>query len=199
MTQTAEAKHDLSDLARRARDGDQVAFREWLQATHGRVFRVALRTLGNTQAAEDVTQETFVRAWQGMARLTEPKASLGWVCRIARNVATDRLRKPVQREVLLGADDGGTPFMERVKSIAPGPEETLLSEENRVKVRTAIEALKPKHRTVLLLREVDDMSYDEIATVMGLPRGTVESRIHRARAKVKKALLRALKRETRSE
>jgi RNA polymerase sigma-70 factor (ECF subfamily) len=188
---------DLAALAARARDGDQAAFRAWLEATTGTVFRVAVRTLGDAQAAEDVTQETYVRAWRGFAQLETPGASLGWVCRIARNVATDRLRSPLRREAFI--TDGPSSrdsAAERMQHPGSSPEEAALAKEERARVRAAVVSLAPKLRTVLLLREMDGMTYEEIATVTGVPRGTVESRIHRARTRLKRTLERAARRES---
>lgn len=193
---------DLAPLARRAAGGDREAFRAWLEATHAVVYRVALRMLGDPAGAQDVTQEAFARAWQNMARLRKPEASLGWVCRIARNVAADKLRGPARREILVldkPTQNGATSQVERLGSPEPDPEAEALSAETRAQVRDAVASLKDKHRVVLLLREVDGMSYEEIATALGVPRGTVESRIHRARAKVKKWLERAALREARSQ
>lgn len=195
MERTCEPGMDLASMAERARDGDQAAFRDWLRATHEVVFRLALRMLDSPQGAEDVTQETFVRAWQSMARLKEPRASLAWVCRIARNIATDHLRRPARRETSLGQDL----LTDRASSAEPSPEDALLSGESRARVRAAVAALKPKHRVVLLLREVDGLTYDEIAVAVDLPRGTVESRIHRARAQVRKTLERARRRQAKDE
>lgn len=191
---------DLAGFAVRARQGDRAAFRSWLEATSGTVFRVALRMLGDVQAAEDVTQETFVRAWQRFASLKDSGASLGWVCRIARNVATDRLRRPSRREsFLMDAPLARGGLLDRLPHPGTGPEDEALSQEECVRVRAAMTALAPKQRTVLLLKEVEGMSYEEIATAMGIPRGTVESRIHRARARLKKALERSERREARGE
>lgn len=198
----APTASELAPLVRRAAGGDRAAFREWLEATYSVVFRVALRILGDPAGAQDVTQEAFVQAWQNMARLRKLEASLAWVCRIARNVAADRLRGAIRREVLMLDRPTQNGAMSRVECLAspePGPEAELLVAETRAQVRVAVASLKDKHRVVLLLREVDGMSYEEIATALGVPRGTVESRIHRARALVKKWLRRAALREARSQ
>lgn len=197
MKRAGEPEADLASLARRARDGESAAFCDWIRATRVVVFKVALRMVSNAQGAEDVTQEAYVRAWQNMARLKEPRASLAWICRITRNVATDHLRRPSRRET--AQSDAGDLFAVSDRSFGPDPEEALLSGEERAQVRDALVALRPKYRVALLLREVDGLTYDEIAASMGVPRGTVESRIHRARAQVRKSLERARRRQAGSE
>ncbi|MFH1809975.1 MAG: sigma-70 family RNA polymerase sigma factor [Pseudomonadota bacterium] len=191
---------ELAELARCARAGDASAFRGWLEATHPTVYRVALRMLGDAQEADDVAQETFTRAWQSMAQLKEPGASLGWICRITRNVATDHMRRSSRREIAVldrpGVGDAPS-LLERLRSTEPGPENALRGKEERARVHQAVQGLASTYRTALLLRDVDGLSYEEIATVLGVPRGTVESRIHRARGQVKKSIERAERRESR--
>jgi RNA polymerase sigma-70 factor, ECF subfamily len=183
-----EAGHEaLALVAGRARDGDEVAFRQLIQLTTDRLFRIAAHLTGDRDEADDVVQETFIRAWGRMGELREPAAVLGWLARIARNAARDRLRTRRRR----GEDRRDDPRHE--PEAAPGgrPDEHLAAAQLAVAVRRAVGQLADKHRVVLLLREVDGMSYDQIAQLLELPVGTVESRLHRARAALARRLARA--------
>jgi RNA polymerase sigma-70 factor (ECF subfamily) len=193
-----EAPPDVLQWVRKAQQGDSGAFRAWLLATHRVVFAVALRSLKDGVGAEDVVQETYLRAWQNLNRLKEPAAHLGWVCRIARNVAADRMRHKSRREeAILDAPKAGGwgTLVDALQSNEPDPESSLLNDENKKRVHLAVGDLKEKYRVVLLLREVDGMGYDEIAAALDIPRGTVESRLHRAREQLSKTLKKRAKRE----
>jgi RNA polymerase sigma-70 factor (ECF subfamily) len=181
----------LMKLINRAQDGDKEAFRDWLDKTYRIVNRLIVRTLGDEGWAEDVVQEVYTRAWESIKRIKQPEFSLQWVCRIARNVAADRLRHLSRHEAFMVENPGKLGISILMNSLLdpePSPEAKALSKEDRARVRSALTSLKPKHRVVLLMREVDGLSYDDIATVMDLPRGTIESRVHRAKAKLKKIL-----------
>lgn len=182
---------ELESLASRAADGDQTAFRTLVDKTHGTVYRLALRLLGRPAEAEDVVQETYIRTWLGLAKLRDKRAVLAYVCRIARNVATDKLRKLGRRRIeSLDAQigDGIGALVDSIAHDGPAPDELLSSAQVQATVRALVDQLKDKHRVVLLLREVDGMSYEEISTVLGCPVGTVESRLHRARKELAEKL-----------
>jgi RNA polymerase sigma-70 factor, ECF subfamily len=191
------APDDLEILAKAAASGDPEAFRALVDATHATVYRVALRVVGDTDEAADVTQETFVRAWQKLASLREHAAVRGWLCRIARNLATDRTRwraRRKHRSLDEVGDEGLAPLVERLCSDDPGPEEQLASAQLGDALRRVLDGLSEKHRVVLLLREVDGMSYEEIAAALDCPVGTVESRLHRAREALARRLEKSVKR-----
>ncbi len=182
----------LGAAARGAQRGDAGAFRELLDGSHETVFRLAAALVGDRDEAADVVQETYIRAWNALEELREPDAVLGWLCRIARNCARDRRRgwwdrlraplEPAERDDPAHAE-------------APAPDEALLSAERAGSVRRALGRLPEKHRVVLVLREVEGMSYEEIAEALGVPVGTVESRLHRARAGLARRLARTREEE----
>jgi len=192
---------ELESLAIRAADGDQGAFRELVEKTHATTYRLALRMLGRPAEAEDVVQETYIRTWQSLGKLRDKRATLAFVCRITRNVATDKLRKLGRRRIdSLDAQigDGVGALVDSIAHDGSAQDELLESAQVGVAVREVVDQLKEKHRVVLLLREVDGMSYEEISAALGVPVGTVESRIHRARkelAQKLERLARAQKRE----
>lgn len=181
---------DLAALAARMRDGDVRAFEAWVRALHPLVYRLCRRLVVVPADAEDAAQDTFVRAWRNALSLREAAAHRAWVCQIARRTCADRARSAATRarpalELSLAASGSHA-----VPSDDRPPDEALQSAEVRAVVATAIARLRESHRVILLLREVDDLSYDEIADALGVPRGTVESRLHRARAELGRALAR---------
>jgi RNA polymerase sigma-70 factor (ECF subfamily) len=163
---------------------DATSFREVVERTHATVFRLACALVADRDEAADVTQETYVRAWSRRGELRDPAAVLGWLGRIARNVAHDRrrswwtrIRAPLAEAEALPAHDA-----------AAGADELLGAAQEARSVRRAMQLLPEKQRVVLALREVEGLSYEEIAQVLGVPVGTVESRLHRARAALAKRL-----------
>jgi RNA polymerase sigma-70 factor, ECF subfamily len=187
-----EREVDLAALARRVAAGDPAAFHALVEATHRPIYRLALRTAGSASEAEDLVQETFARAWSALGRGARPQAIRPWLLGVARHVAADWLRAHRRRrEAATGAP--GTPDdAERLAALLadprPGPRELVESAELSAAVRRAVDALPERHRVILLLREIDGLSYDELAAALGCPLGTVESRLYRARAALARRL-----------
>jgi RNA polymerase sigma-70 factor (ECF subfamily) len=187
----SKAKEALAQLARRARDGEEGAFREWMNQTYSVVQKLVHEILGESSGTDDVLQEVYTRAWQSIARLEKLGASLGWLCRIARFVISDSLRHPSRREILIldqSLNESVPALIKRISHPDNDPEAKFLSAEECVRRYAALKGLKTEHRDILLLREVHGMSYEETAKAMGLPLGTVKSTIHRARAKLKELI-----------
>ena len=176
---------ELELLARRAGEGDPAAFRRLVERTADRLFRIAVHVTGDRDEADDVVQETFIRAWARIGELRDPAVVLGWLARIARNAARDRLRGRRRR-----GEDRRREADRPEPAAADGarPDEHLASAQLGAAVRHAVGELSEKYRVVLLLREVDGMSYEQIAELLEIPVGTVESRLHRARAALGKKL-----------
>jgi len=187
---------ELAAVAARARAGEREAFRELIELTTPRIYRLALRVLGDPDEADDVVQETYIRAWGRLEELRDPAAVMGWLSRVARNAARDRLRwwKRRKRESF---DEAGAPLARLVTMAdsAPLADEALAAAQTGAAVARAVASLPDKHRVVLLLREADGMSYEEIAESLGVAVGTVESRLHRARAALARKLERLSMRE----
>ncbi|MBW7924173.1 MAG: RNA polymerase sigma factor [Burkholderiaceae bacterium] len=167
---------DDAGLAARARNGDSKAFTELVSRHQDRVFRFVFRMIGSREEAMDITQDSFVKAWQAMPRW-RPDAQFGtWLLQIARNAALDVLRRG--KVVAFEPLDADLP----VADPAPTPEERVEARSRVASLDAALRMLAPEHREVLLLREVEDLSYAEIAQALGVAEGTVKSRIARARA-----------------
>ena len=184
---------DLPGLATKAARGDSAAFRLLIEQTQGVVYRVALRTVGDSADAEDVVQETYVRAWQKLSTLKDTAAVSGWLCRIARNVATDKLRARKSRPQVFADDDAARDAVDRLVADDPGADSLVNSKQVGAVVQAAVAELDERYRVALLLKDVDGMSAPEIASALEIPVGTVESRASRAREQLGKKLLRFVK------
>jgi len=163
-------------LAQRARDGDQRAFAELVRRHQDRVFRFVLRMTGSRDESMDLTQDTFMKAWQALPRW-EPQAQFGtWLFQIARNGALDLLRRRRTLEFV--------PIEEDEDFVAQqlAPDEQVDLRQRYGLLDAVLRELPLEHREILLLREVEQLSYTEIAATLGIQEGTVKSRIARARA-----------------
>jgi len=185
---------EIDRLVGVAMQGDDEAFGRVVQIYHSRVYSVILRVVNNPDDARELTQAAWVKAWQRLTEYKREAKFYTWVYRIAVNTALDFLRKRKRRpEVPLEpgvGDDGDHLVMERQRELAD--ELTPADQMNRKEIRQAFESglagLSDEHRTVLMLREVEGMSYDEIADVMKTRKGTVMSRLFYARRMMQQAL-----------
>jgi RNA polymerase sigma-70 factor (ECF subfamily) len=186
---------DLTQLARQASFGDRQAFIRWMDKAHTSVHRLVIRMLGEEQGIDDLIQEVFTRAWKNITSLKNPEVSLGWVCRIARNVTANYINHPSRRELLMLDKMNSAGFFTLLHQIYRrelDPEALVVSNENVERMRFAVAGLDLKYREVLLLRAVKGMSYQEIGQAVGIPLGTVENRLYRARSMLKKILKRRI-------
>ncbi len=182
-----------TELVERAAAGDRGAFRRWLHETHGLVYRLCLRIIGSSHEAEDLVQETYVRAWRRLSSLRDPSKSVEWVCRIARNLAYTRSVRRHRRatpRLEQSAGEGLEGGFRRALARDKSPEEAAVAAQEAGLLREAIESLSDKHRTVLLLREMDGLAHEEIAAALGCSVGTIHSRLHRAKTKLAQKLRR---------
>ena len=162
----------------RARRGDQQAFARLVEAYQGPVYNLAYRMLGNATEAEDATQETFVRVYTKLHTYQPDRKLSSWVFSIASHYCIDRLRRR-GHTALLSLDED--PLVNVLPSGEQGPEDSALSTEARDEIQAMVAQLAPAYRVPLILRYWQDMSYQEIADVMGLSEQAVKSRLHRAR------------------
>lgn len=173
-------------LARAAAGGDAAAFRRLVELHMRAVYAVAYRILRDADDADDVAQETFVRAHQALARYDARFTFYTWLRTIATRLALNELAKRRRRRT-----EGGETFeaaADTVATDAPDAAETLAGEELRRTLDVALGQLPEEFRSVLVLRVNEAMSYAEIAAALEVPIGTVMSRLSRARALVRRAL-----------
>jgi RNA polymerase sigma-70 factor (ECF subfamily) len=157
---------------------------EEIVAEHSaRVYRLAYRLTGNRHDAEDLTQEVFVRVFRSLSSYT-PGTFEGWLHRITTNLFLDQARRKARIRFDALADDAESRIPSRVLS----PDHTVLDGLFDADVETALRDLPPDFRAAVVLCDIEGLSYDEIADVLGLKLGTVRSRIHRGRTMLRKAL-----------
>ncbi len=174
---------DLS-LVQLAQRGDAGAFDALVRRYQHKVVKLVLRYVRDPAEAEDIAQEAFIKAYRALPRFRGDSAFYTWLYRIAintaKNVLASRGRSPIQYEVDRSDDDDNYDVVANLKDTAT-PEALALTEEIRSTVTAAIDALPEDLRTAIQLRELEGLSYEEIAAAMECPVGTVRSRIFRAR------------------
>ncbi len=171
--------------------GDQNAFAELVERYKDAVQNLSYRMLSNTTEAEDVTQETFVRAYTQLATYKPVHKFSTWLLSIASHLAIDQLRR--RRFLTLPLED--VPFLEWVADFGAGPEETALEGEQQDEIQAYLKRLPSKYRAVIVLRYWYDFSYEEIASALNLTSALVKARLHRAR----ELLARYMKENTQKE
>lgn len=171
---------DDRDLIACAQRGDRQAFTELVCRHQNGVVSLIYRMCGDPQQAEDTAQEAFVRVWQNLDRYKPQHSFRSWLYRIAANVALDSLRRERPSTEL-----DSLPLADA----SAGPEQSAEERQRAVQVRKAIARLSPPLRMVLILREYQELSYQEIAEALDIPTGTVMSRLSTARSQLRQELL----------
>ena len=186
----------LSDPAvvAEARKGSEVAYRELLSRYERPVFSLIFRMVRDRETAEDLAQETFIKVLNNLDRYSPEFKFSSWLFKIANNLTIDHLRRRrVDTISIEGAPDAVTSESAKATSIAvvsdsESPLEELESRELGAAIEQAIGKLRPEYRACIMLRHVEDKSYEEIAEIVKLPLGTVKTYIHRARHELRSAL-----------
>ena len=178
---------DPPGLLDRLRGGDARAFEELVIAYQHRVFGVALRMLGNAAEAEEVAQEAFLRAHRGIAAFRGDSTLSTWLYAITSRLALNRLGSGERRFTRAGEE-----VLAQVANGRSDPAETAARSEMELALHRAIAELSDERRVAIVLRDLEGLSYEEIARALEVPVGTVRSRIHRARMDLKDKLERFL-------
>lgn len=189
---------NLRLLLARSRAGDQGAFTELFESYRPLMHGLAYRLVG-MEACEDVVMEACLKAWQSLPEYQSDAALRRWWCRITHNCAMDELRRRRRRTegVVHTDDDQHRDILEMIPDTQmPSPSEALTQSDAGATLDRAVSRLSPDHRTTLLLREVDGLSYLEIAAATGVSIGTVMSRLFHARRHLKRLLQEELADET---
>jgi RNA polymerase sigma-70 factor (ECF subfamily) len=174
-------------LVRKAQQDDEKAFGELVHRYESKVYSLALKMLRNPEDAEDVLQDTFLRAYRGIKSFQGNSTFSTWIYRITANSALMRLRRKHLPMVSIDdADERETPI--NIADWAPGPVEQLLNQETQQAMNQAIESLPPEFRQVFVLRDIEELSNSEVAEILDLSVAAVKSRLHRARLKVRDRL-----------
>lgn len=189
-------------LVERAQAQDESAFEQIMTLYADRLYNYILRMVGNPADAEDLLQEVFLRAYQGLPSF-DGRASLGtWLYRIATNLCIDHQRRRARRVQTISysnwEDEEGEPGeWDFPDTQMPTPMDAALNRELQQVVEQAIAQLSPKLKTVLLLYDVEELSYEEIARVLNIPIGTVKSRLNHARGQIQRQVEAYLRGESR--
>ena len=174
-------------LVRKSQEDDERAFGELVSRYESKVYSLALKMLRNPEDAEDVLQDTFLRAYRGIKSFKGNSTFSTWIYRITANSALMRLRKRQLPTVSIDdADEREAPI--NIADWAPGPVEQMLNQETQAAMTEAIDALPPEFRQVFVLRDIEELSNAEVAEILDLSVAAVKSRLHRARLKVRNRL-----------
>lgn len=182
-------------LVDRFKGGDQAAFDEMVRRYWDRIYAMVHQLLRNPEDAEEVTQDAFIRAHRGLGNFRGDSAFSTWLYQIATNLARNRYwywwRRKRDKTISFDqpvSEDNDTPLSELFAAELETPEDATVTHEFVDRIAQGMEKLSPKHREILILRNVKNMSYEEIAEILGISVGTVKSRIARARESLRAKL-----------
>lgn len=178
----------VANMVAQVKKGDQEAFEGIVDLFKDKIYRHCYRMVGNGHEAEDLAQETFLRAYRNISKYNNEFKFSTWIFRIATNLCIDRLRKK-KPDYYLDAEvpgtDGATMYSQ-LSSEEPLPEEVVTENERWNELQEEIMKLPEKYRTAIVLKYVEDLSLEEISHIMDIPVPTVKTRIHRGRETLKK-------------
>jgi RNA polymerase sigma-70 factor (ECF subfamily) len=184
-------------LVRRCVSGDSAAWEEIVQRYHRRIYNICYRFAGSGDDAQDLTQEVFIKMYRTLQSYdVERGAFMTWVTTITRNLLVDHFRKSKQDRITDSLDtapsehEDAMPLSDQIPDKTLPPDARVQSRETRETVHRALGKLSPELREAVILRDLQDMDYREIASVLRVPEGTVKSRINRGRAELARLLQR---------
>ena len=180
------------ELVARAKQGDQDAFAQLVETNQNKIYSLALRMTGNPEDGADLAQEAFLRAWRSLPSFQEESSFSTWLYKLTSNLCIDFLRKEKRRKaavttVSLDDEEDDSPSLE-VPDHRFTPETEVERRELRSAMSRALKVMSEEHRQILILREVEGLSYTEIAELLNVEEGTVKSRLARARISLRNIL-----------
>jgi RNA polymerase sigma-70 factor (ECF subfamily) len=194
------AQEALGRLVRRCVAGDPQAWQQLVVSQHRRIYAICYRFTGSATDAEDLTQEVFLKLYRNLASFDVERGSFQtWITTLARNLLVDHFRRTrLERasdslDASFSGDDEGATLADRLAELTdPGrsPEAHAAGMELKVRIQQALAQLSPELREAVILRDLEDMDYKEIAQVLRIPEGTVKSRISRGRGELARLLQR---------
>ena len=190
----------VNALVRRCVSGDAAAWQEIVQQYHRRIYNICYRFSGSPDDASDLAQEVFIKMYRTLSMFDTTRASfMTWVTTVTRNLLVDHFRKGKYDRVTDSLDatpgnqEDGLTIAEQLQDGAASPEALMRSQETRKLVHEALRRLSPELREAVILRDLQDMDYKDIAKVLSVPEGTVKSRINRGRTELARLLQRTYK------
>ncbi len=181
----SEVLPDDAQLVTAARDGNRDAYGALVERYEGRVLNVLFRVLGSREDASDVAQDAFVQAFVKLESFREESKFYTWLYRIAMNLALSHRRR---RRATVSMDEMNERVGDQPIDQQPDPGQGVIDQEQAEIVQRVLGELAPEHRQILVLREMEDCSYETLAEILKVPIGTVRSRLFRARLSLKKRL-----------
>jgi RNA polymerase sigma-70 factor (ECF subfamily) len=185
----------LAELAARCVAGDADAWERLARMQHRRIYGICYRFTGSQTDAEDLTQEAFLKMYRNLGSFDPAKGGFTtWLTTLTRNLLVDNYRRSRMDRVSDSMDDsidgeeGGPTKVERLADTRPGQEHHVAGLELRAQIQFALRQVSPELREAVILRDLEDMDYKEIAEVLGVPQGTVKSRISRGRSELARLL-----------
>lgn len=185
---------DWSQVVRRCMDGDSGAWAELVRTHHRRVYGLCYRFTGNGADAEDLTQDVFLKIYSNLTSFDGSRGSLQvWITTMTRNLLVDNFRRTKNQRATSSLDEGWDESDElrpadRLTAAGPSPHEAAAKKELEKMVQDALARVSTELREAVILRDLQDLDYKEIAQVLGIPEGTVKSRISRGRAELARLL-----------
>ena len=194
---TAGESDDDHDLVARTKRGSREAFDVLLEKYYKKIYNLAYRYVGDQEEASDLTQEIFAAAYQNLKKFRGDSKFSTWLFQIATNRGKNRFKYLKRRGYFVNKghanNDEDSDFQQQsVPDFSTNPETMLAGKQIQKIVQQAIDELEPDHKEIVILRDIEDFSYEEIAQMLNLPEGTTKSRLHRARMVVKEKLKRVL-------
>lgn len=190
----------VNALVRRCVSGDAAAWQEIVQQYHRRIYNICYRFSGSADDAADLSQEVFIKMYRTLSTYDTTRASfMTWVTTVTRNLLVDHFRKGKYDRVTDSLDatpgnqEDGLTLAEQLEDKSASPETKLRSQETQKLVHEALKRLSPELREAVILRDLQDMDYKDIAKVLNVPEGTVKSRINRGRTELARLLQRTYK------
>ena len=184
-------------LVRRCVAGDAAAWEEIVQRFNRRIYNICYRFAGGGEDAEDLTQEVFIKIYRTLASFDSEKASFNtWVTTVTRNLLVDHFRKTKNDRITdsmdapIGGEDEGQALSEKIEDKGVSPDQHVQKQQTQRLVQDALQKLSPELREAVILRDLQDMDYREIAQILKVPEGTVKSRINRGRTELARLLQR---------
>jgi RNA polymerase sigma-70 factor (ECF subfamily) len=191
------AQEALGKLVRQCMAGDQHAWQQLVVSQHRRIYAICYRFTGSASDAEDLTQDVFLKLYRNLASFDTHKGSFQtWITTLARNLLVDHFRRTrLDRasdslDASLSSDEDGATLGDRLADPRPSQEAHASGLELKAKIQHALAQLSPELREAVVLRDLEDMDYKEIAQVLRIPEGTVKSRISRGRGELARLLQR---------
>jgi len=185
----------LGRLLRQCMAGDQHAWQQLVTSQHRRIYAICYRFTGSATEAEDLTQDVFLKLYRNLASFDVQKGSFQtWITTLARNLLVDHFRRTrLDRatdslDASLSTDDDGPTMADRLADPGRGQEQHVAGLELKARIQQALKELSPELREAVILRDLEDMDYKEIAQVLRVPEGTVKSRISRGRGELARLL-----------